>query len=219
MARANAAPAQFALPLDWSAAGSNDPPLIVGDCNAEALRFLAASARWPVRTAILVGPPKSGRSLIGRVFARTSGGRVIDGPATLSEEALFHGWNAAQTSGQPLLVIADAPPAEWGVTLPDLKSRLSAVPVVRIGELDDAHARDLIEVQFAQRGIAIAPDVSDFIAHRMHRSHAVLARIVDTLDTASLAQSRRIGKRLAGEVLRDAGLISHDLVDQTESHA
>jgi len=74
-------------------------------------------------------------------------------------------------------------------------------------------------VQFAQRGIAIAPDVSDFIARRMHRSHAVLARIVDTLDTASLAQSRRIGKRLAGEVLRDAGLISHDLVDQTESHA
>jgi Bacterial dnaA protein len=219
MARAVAAPAQFALPLDWSAAGSNDPPLIVGSCNADALRFLAAPANWPVRSAVLVGPPKSGRSLIGRVFARASGGQVVDGTATLSEEALFHAWNAAQTSGQPLLIIADAPPSDWGVMLPDLKSRLAAVPVVRIGDLDDTHARDLIEVQFAQRGVVIAPDVTDFIVRRMHRSHAVVAHIVDALDEASLAQGRRIGKRLAGEVLRDAGLIAADLVDQTETHA
>jgi hypothetical protein len=53
----------------------------------------------------------------------------------------------------------------------------------------------------------------------MHRSHAVLVRIVEALDAASLAQGRRIGKRLAGEVLRDAGLITADLVDQTETLA
>ena len=214
MARAVAAPAQQALPLDWSAAGSNDPPLLVGTCNADALRFLAHPALWPVRCAVLVGPPKSGRSLIGRVFARTSGGTVVDGPSSISEEALFHAWNAAQATGKPLLIIADAPPADWSVALADLRSRLAAVPVARIGELDDAHARDLIEAQFAQRGIGIAPDVARFIVQRMHRSHATVARIVDALDGASLAQGRRIGKRLAGEVLRDAGLIVDDLVDQ-----
>ncbi len=214
MGRAALAPAQQALPLDWSAAGSNDPPLLVGGCNAEALRFLAHPALWPVRIAVLVGPPKSGRSLIGRVFARTSGGTVVDGPASLSEEALFHAWNSAQASGKPLLIIADAPPADWDVALPDLRSRLSAVPVVRIGEPDDAHLRDLIEGAFAQRGIAIAPDVSAFIVQRMHRSHATLTRIVEALDHASLAQGRRIGKKLAKEVLTDAKLIFDDLVDQ-----
>ena len=214
MARAVAAAAQRALPLDWSAAGSNDPPLLVGACNADALRFLAHPALWPVRCAVLVGPSKSGRSLIGRVFARTSGGTLVDGPDSLSEVALFHAWNAAQSSGKPLLIIADAPPAGWGVALPDLRSRLAAVPVVHIGELDDAHARDLIAAQFAQRGIGIAPDVAAFIVQRMHRSHATLARIVDALDTASLAQGRRIGKKLAKEVLTDAKLIIDDLVDQ-----
>jgi Bacterial dnaA protein len=214
MARVAPAAAQQALPLDWSAAGSNDPPLLVGACNAEALRFLAHPALWPVRCAVLVGPPKSGRSLIGRVFARTSGGDVVDGPSSVSEEALFHSWNAAQANGRPLLIIADAPPAEWPVALPDLRSRLAAVPVVRIGELDDAHARELFEAQFAQRGIAIAPDVAAFVVQRMHRSHATLARIVAALDGASLAQGRRIGKRLASEILRDQGLIVDDLVDQ-----
>jgi chromosomal replication initiation ATPase DnaA len=90
---------------------------------------------------------------------------------------------------------------------------------VRIGAPDDDHARDLIEMLFAQRGMAIAPDVADFIVRRMHRSHAVIAAVVDALDTASLAQGRRIGKRLAGEVLGQAGLIAADLVDRTEGDA
>ena len=218
MARASAA-AQFALPLDWSAAGSNDPPVIIGDCNADALRFLADPAAWPVRCAVLVGPPRSGRSLIGRAFSRASGGRVVDGAASLSEEALFHAWNAAQAGGRPLLIIADTPPGMWDIALPDLRSRLAAVPVVRIGAPDDGHARDLIEMLFAQRGMTIAPDVADFIVRRMHRSHVVIAAVVDALDGASLAQGRRIGKRLAGEVLQQAGLITADLVDKTEGDA
>lgn len=214
MSRSSLRLAQFALPLDWSAAGHNDPPLVVGECNSDALRFLSQPATWPVSCAVLVGPPQSGRSLIGRVFARSSGGRVIDGPDTVSEEDLFHAWNAAQSSKMPLLLIAAAPPASWGVMLPDLASRLAAVPVLHIGDPDDGYARDYIEVHFAQRGMAVGPDLADFIVRRMHRSHATLARIVDALDAASLAQGRRIGKRLAGEVLRYAGLITPDLVDQ-----
>jgi chromosomal replication initiation ATPase DnaA len=163
---------------------------------------------------VLTGPAQSGRSLIGRLFARSSGGRVIDGPASVSEEALFHAWNAAQASARPLLIIADGPPPTWGIALPDLKSRLAAVPVLRIGEPDDGYARDYIAAHFAQRGIALTGDVADYIVQRMHRSHAVLARVVAALDAASLASGRRIGKRLAGEVLRGAGLIHDDLVDQ-----
>lgn len=214
MGRVATVSAQYALPLDWSAAGSNDPPLVVGACNADALRYLAQPGSWPVCTAVLAGPPRSGRSLIGRLFVRNTGGRVVDGPAALSEEALFHAWNAAQSSGQLLLILADSGPAEWSLGLPDLRSRLASVPVLRIGDPDDGYARDYIEAQFAQRGLAIGTDVADFIVRRMHRSHATLARIVDALDAAALAGGRRIGKRLAGEVLRSEGLISDDLVDQ-----
>ncbi|MBB5706536.1 HdaA/DnaA family protein [Sphingopyxis panaciterrulae] len=207
---------QIALPLDWSAGGANDGPLLVGTSNADAVRYLRHVSTWPVRTAVLTGPRGSGRSLMGRLFARETGGRVIDGHDSVPEEAMFHAWNAAQASGTPLLIVADAPPADWQVALPDLASRLRAVPVLTIGEPDDCLARDLIEALFAQRGMAISPEVASYIVPRMERSYAMLHRIVAALDAASLEQGRRVGVRLTRETLLSQGLIDPDLLERQE---
>src|SRR3546814_18684081 len=94
--------------------------------------FFFSSRRRHTRCALVTGvqtcalPRGSGRSLMGRLFARETGGRVIDGHASVAEEEIFHAWNAAQASGTPLLIIADAPPSDWNVALPDLRSRLAA---------------------------------------------------------------------------------------------
>lgn len=215
MARATSS--QIALPLDWSAGGSNDGPLIVGTSNADAVRYLRHVSTWPVRTAVLVGPRGSGRSLIGRLFASEAGGRVIDGHDSVSEEEIFHAWNAAQTSGKPLLVIADAPPSAWNIALPDLASRLAAVPVLTIGEPDDCLARDLIDALFAQRGMALAPEVASYIVPRMERSYAMIHRVVAALDAASLEQGRRVGVRLTRETLLSQGLIDPDLLERQDA--
>lgn len=214
MARASSG--QIALPLDWSAGGANDIGLIVGTSNADAVRYLRHVATWPVRTAVLVGPRGSGRSLMGRLFARDTGGRVIDGQDSVSEEEMFHAWNAAQASGTPLLIIADAPPSEWSVALPDLASRLAAVPVLTIGEPDDCLARDLIDALFAQRGMALAPEVASYIVPRMERSYAMIHRVVAALDAASLEKGRRIGVRLTRETLLSQGLIDPDLLERQD---
>jgi len=209
---------QIALPLDWSAGGSNDAPLVIGTSNADAIRYLRHVATWPVRTAVLTGPRGSGRSLIGRLFAAETGGRVIDGHDSVSEEEIFHAWNAAQSSNIPLLIIADAPPSEWEIALPDLASRLRAVPVLTIAEPDDCLARDLIEVLFAQRGIALAPEVAAYIVPRMERSYAMIHRIVAALDAASLEQGRRVGVRLTRETLLSQGLIDPDLLERQDAN-
>lgn len=208
---------QIALPLDWSAGGANDGPLIVGTSNADAVRYLRHVATWPVRTAVLTGPRGSGRSLMGRLFARESGGRVIDGHASVSEEEIFHAWNAAQASGTPLLIIADAPPSEWAIALPDLASRLRAVPVLTIGEPDDCLARDLIDALFAQRGMAISPDVAAYVVPRMERSYAMIHRVVAALDASSLEKGRAISIRLTRETLLSQGLIDPDLLERQET--
>ena len=210
---------QIALPLDWSAGGSNDAPLVVGTSNADAIRYLRHVATWPVRTAVLTGPRGSGRSLIGRLFAAETGGRVIDGHDSVSEEEIFHAWNAAQSSNIPLLIIADAPPSEWSIVLPDLASRLRAVPVLTIAEPDDCLARDLIEARFAQRGIALAPEVAAYIVPRMERSYAMIHRVVAALDAASLEQGRRVGIRLTRETLLSQGLIDPDLLERQDHDA
>lgn len=204
---------QIALPLDWSAGGVNDGPLIVGTSNADAVRYLRHVSTWPVRTAVLTGPGGSGRSLMGRLFARETGGRVIDGHDSVSEEEVFHAWNAAQTSRKPLLIIANAPPADWHVALPDLASRLRAVPVLTIGDPDDCLARDLIDALFAQRGVALAPGVASYIVPRMERSYAMIHRIVAALDAASLEKGGGISIRLTRETLLSQGLIDPDLLE------
>lgn len=201
---------QIALPLDWEDGERADIPLIVGPSNADAVHQLHHVESWPVRTAVLVGPPGSGRSLMGRIFARETGGRVIDGPRSVSEEDMFHAWNAAQASGRPLLIIADTPPPAWNIALPDLVSRLSTVPIFTIGEPDDGLARELIEALFARRGMMLSPDVAAYIVPRMERSYAMIHRIVAALDRAALAQGKRLGIRLTRETLLSQGLIGND---------
>jgi chromosomal replication initiation ATPase DnaA len=129
---------------------------------------------------------------------------------------LFHAWNNAQTSGTPLLIIDDQPPSHWPLALPDLISRLRAVPVLRIDEPDDCLARDLIDSLFARRGIVTSPTLSSYIVPRMQRSYAMIHRIVDALDRAAMAQSRPIGIRLAREVLVEQGLIDPDLLERRQ---
>ncbi|MBA3941818.1 MAG: chromosomal replication initiator DnaA, partial [Sphingopyxis sp.] len=123
----------------------------------------------------------------------------------------------AQSSGKPLLVIADAPPAAWRVALPDLASRLAAVPVLTIAEPDDCLARDLIEALFARRGMALAPGVASYIVPRMERSYAMIHRIVAALDAASLEKARGISVRLTRETLLSQGLIDPDLLERQDA--
>lgn len=195
----------------------NDAPFIVGPSNEDAVRYLHHVSSWPVRIAILVGPAGSGRSSMGRLFTRETGGRVIDGVESVSEEEMFHAWNSAQSSGEPLLIIADKAPSEWGITLQDLASRIASVPVLRIGEPDEALSRDLIEALFAQRGMIISPEIISYILPRMERTYEVVHKIVNALDEASLETGRRLGIRLTRETLLSQGLIVPDLLERQDS--
>ena len=183
---------QMALPLDWTKAHGTTGGFLVSACNAEAVRHLEHSATWPVRTTILVGPRHSGRSLLGRLFADATGGQVIDTVHSDSDDVLFHAWNRAQETRLPLLMIADTPPMQWAVTLPDLKSRMGAAPVVTITDPDDGLIPALIDRMFLDRGTRIADDLATYLAPRVERSYAAIHDIVTTLDEAALAQHKRI---------------------------
>ena len=128
---------QIALPLDWPVA-DRDEDFLISEANRAAFEHLKRWSLWPVMATLLTGPRKSGRSLLGRIFVRKTGGRLFDNAEEHDEEALFHAWNEAQATRRPLLIVADAPPPRWEVALPDLRSRLAATPHVAIGEPDDA---------------------------------------------------------------------------------
>jgi hypothetical protein len=187
---------QIALPLGWPA-DERQEDFIVSESNARAVRHLEHWGTWPVMATMLTGPRKSGRSLLARLFAKKSGGRVIDDADRKPEEELFHAWNAAQEAHRPLLIVTDEAPPAWKVKLPDLRTRLSATPVISLGDPDDVLTAGLIEKLLLQRNLQAPPGLVSWLAPRIERTHVSIIQAVDALDEAALAKRVRISVKLA----------------------
>lgn len=198
---------QFALPFEWPA-DPRDDEFLVSDSNARAVHGLEHWGAWPVMSALLIGPRKSGRSLLARIFAAKSGGAILDDAERQTETAIFHAWNRAQAERHPLLIVADAAPPDWDIKLPDLKSRLAATPVLQIGAPDDMLMRALFERQFVKRGLDARPDLIDWLISRVERSHIAVMRAVDVLDQEVLERRKRLSIPLARATLCAAALIA-----------
>ena len=197
---------QIALPLDWPVA-DGDEDFLISAANRAAFDHFRHWSLWPVMATLLTGPRKSGRSLLARIVARKTTGRLFDDAEDHEEEALFHAWNDAQERRRPLIIVADAPPPAWTVKLPDLRSRLAATPHVRIEQPDDALIADLVVTLLGRRGVVTPPEVAEFVVPRIERSYVSILQVVDVLDQAMLTRHRRMTVPMAKTALTEAGLI------------
>ncbi|HZG46108.1 MAG TPA: chromosomal replication initiator DnaA [Allosphingosinicella sp.] len=197
---------QIPLPFQWPVA-DRDEDFLVTDANRLAFTHFTRWSSWPVMATLLTGPRKSGRSLLAHVFVRKTGGRLFDPAEGHDEEELFHAWNDAQARRSPLVLIAEAPPPAWTIRLPDLASRIAATPQVAIEQPDDELIAGLILKLLADRGIAVPPEVGDFLVPRIERSYVAVQNVVDVLDRETLAGRKRMTLPAARQALADAGLI------------
>lgn len=197
---------QFGLPLKWPVA-EREEDFLLAESNRAAFDHFRRWALWPVMATLLTGPRKSGRSLLGRIFVRKTGGRLFDNAESHDEEALFHAWNEAQATRKPLVIVADRPPPGWAIDLPDLRSRLAATPHVSIGPPDDPLLGQLVIKLLGDRGIAAPPELADFLVPRIERTHVAAIGVVDALDRVLLTHHRRMTIPLARRALEEAGLL------------
>jgi chromosomal replication initiation ATPase DnaA len=197
---------------------------LVGEANADATAFIDAWPDWPASVVLLIGPAGSGKSHLVRAFAERSGAVVVDAidlagenptelvgrgalavedadEPGLPQEALFHVLNAARGRGASVLITAETVPADWGLRLPDLSSRLRAAQPAFLGPPDDDLLRRVLVKLFADRQIAVDAGVLDLLLTRMERSFSAAGRIVDALDRESLARGRKVTRAMAIEVV------------------
>jgi chromosomal replication initiation ATPase DnaA len=181
---------------------------------------------WPARTVLLRGPEGSGKSHLAAIWARMSGARMLsprslDGaevPIALAtgalvlenlaevgfdEAALFHLINLAWEERAYVLITARSAPAGWRIALPDLASRLRALPVVSLSAPDDALLRAVIVKLFADRQLSVDESVVAYLATRIERSFAAARAAVDALDREALRLQRPVTRALAGELFRE----------------
>jgi chromosomal replication initiation ATPase DnaA len=190
---------QIALPLDELRSGASSS-LIITACNATAFAGLSSAAHWAKRCAILTGPARSGKSLMARYFSGQDG-TVMDDAEACSDEVLFNAWNRAQESGVPLLLISRWHPAEWNVSLPDLKSRLGAAVLLDIAPPDDEMIEQLLQKQLVDRGAAISIDALSFVKRRIERSYAAIEKFARAANAMALADNAPVNLTLVKRVL------------------
>ena len=189
---------QIVLPLR---AGPGPGRIVVGNANSATIEALGRPETWPFRTAILVGPPRSGKSLLAAWFAGQGLGEVVDDAPTADETDLFHRWNRAQAGGAPLLLTA--PAGAWQITLPDLASRLGAALRLEIGTPDDTMMADLIASHAEARALPLGGEAPAYLAARATRSHMAAERLVAIIDRMSLERKVAPGMGLWREALEE----------------
>ena len=210
------------LPLEFrheAASGRDD--LVISDPVSAAASIIDRWPDWPVPLVIITGPEGSGKSHLAEVWLRKSGAvrvravqgsdavpRAGEGPVLIDadrdgfdEAELFPVINAVRSAGTSLLITARSWPMTWGVTLPDLASRLKAATTVEIGPPDDLLLSQILVKLFADRQLLTDDRVIAYIVPRMERSLAAAQAIVERLDRLALARGTRISRALAAEVL------------------
>jgi chromosomal replication initiation ATPase DnaA len=217
-------PRQLALDLPVEERlGAED--FLVSPSNETAYAALESWPAWPDTVMLLVGPPGSGKTHCAAIWAERSHAwrlqraelrlesvpHLVSGGALVIEDcdrargheaALFHLLNAARERKAFVLLTARTPPGDWGLTTPDLLSRLRLAPTAVLGEPDDALVRAILVKLFLERQIVIDTSVVDFLTSRIERSVTAARGIVDALDREGLERGRRITRPLAGELLK-----------------
>ena len=224
------------LPLDLvHPEGRSRHDLIMSGANADAVALVDRWPDWPAPVVVLAGPAGSGKSHLGAIWGEMSGACSVDrrrigagtieaassGPVfiddadagDLDEAGLFHLLNVARGAGAHVLLTARRFPAAWGVSLPDLASRLRAAATVEIREPDDMLLAGVITKLFADRQVDVDQQVVQYLVRRIERSLATAIRVVERLDRAALERQGRVTRALAAETLSalDEGQAALDL--------
>jgi chromosomal replication initiation ATPase DnaA len=216
-------PRQLALSLDHTESYARDD-FLTGPSNADALGLVDSWPDWPANAMALVGPEGSGKTHVATIWSATSGARVIsahalsemslpsalatgalvveDAAVMADERALFHLINLAREEGAYLLFTARLAPSAWPVTIPDVNSRLRAMPTVTLQAPDDAMLCAVIVKLAADRQLGIDESVVRYLSTRIERSFAAARAAVIALDNEALRQGRPLTRALAAEMFR-----------------
>ena len=218
---------QLVLELPHRAAlGVHD--FLISPSNRAAADMIDLWPDWPQASVAVVAPPHAGKTHLGNVWRLKSGAARLEAQAVCEtdvpavaahgavlvedlhagiadERALFHLLNLVREHKLSMLLTSRIPPGEIEASLPDLRSRLRALPLVTIAPPDDALLKAVLVKHFTDRQLAVEPGVIAYIALRMERSMEAAATIVAEIDRTAMAAHRKVTRALAAEVLAQTG--------------
>ena len=191
--------------LDFPKADPDSRPLIETGSYASALVALRRWRHWPGQQLALIGEPQSGRTRLLHLWAADTGAALVTGAALANAEmdeiarlsvsalaiddadksenglGLLAVLNLCRDRGAPVLLAGQAEPAGWFTTPPDLRSRLTAMPVARIEAPDDATLAARLREECALRHLILPEESITYLAQRMEPSWEAVTRVADEI--------------------------------------
>lgn len=201
--------------------------LVVAEANRDAARLLTEWRAWPNGALALVGPKGAGKTHLALAWALEAGARQIsptaapDDAAAIFEDAegrvfvddLEHGrdegmlWrllDLTRTWGGAVLLVAETAPGAWQVAIPDLKSRLNALALARLGEPDEALMEVVLRRICREQFIQLSDDAARYLARRLPRTFAAAHQLAAALDADLTRGARPVSRRAAEKALEKA---------------
>ena len=223
---------QLILPLDH-------PPrfdvqeFVISRANQEAFLWLRSWPAWPGSCLALYGDEGCGKTHLSHIWQENTGAKRLTGrefeaisledlmkgqPCLIldkahliqNEEKFFHIYNYLVQSQGGLLLIARTPPARWATRLPDLRSRLSTVPAIKIEAPDEALLTQVIQKLFADLQVRVDLSVIAFLLKHIERSFEEAHRWVNALNLSALSQKRSITIPLVREILAEQQVVEKE---------
>ena len=117
---------------------------------------------------------------------------ILEDISTMDEELLLHLINFIHENQQYLLLTADSPPAQLNFALPDLHSRILALPAIGINSPDQELLKAVLMKHVSDRQLKIHPAALDYVILRIDRSFSKMLQLIEELDQASKISKRQI---------------------------
>lgn len=195
---------------------------LTAPCNAEAVAMIDSFYESGFYAGLIYGEKGCGKTHLSHLFAEAVREKTGEQTAFLTkpdlieanyavlkitlpvdETALFHCLNDFKNRGGYLLMTAESAPMDWKLSLPDLITRLKAVPSVAIGAPDENLLNALLLKQFADRQLSVEPEVIAYLVKNMERSFKAAAFVVKRADELSLERKNAVTIPLIRQVLSE----------------
>lgn len=201
--------------------------LVVSEANRDAAKLLTDWRAWPSGALALVGPEGSGKTHLGLAWALEAGARQMSAQAAPEDAAAIFGaakgrvfiddadqspnadmlWRVldlSRTEAGAVLLTSQTAPRLWSTSLPDLASRLAALPVARLHEPDDALLEVILRRVCREQFIHLSDKAAKYLVERLPRTYAAARQWAAALDTGLTRGAKPVSLAGAKRALRIA---------------